>query len=104
MARRASPPTSVGPPQVRHRRLAATTRLAVRLLLHEPLAELGAAAVGVEAADEDVAVRRAVRVAGLADRHRGVAVDRQRAVLRLPRARLVLVLGPLADDRLAPDD
>ena len=52
----------------------------------EPLAELGAAALAIEAADEDVRVPLAIRVARLADRDRRLAVDRKRAVLRLPRA------------------
>ena len=53
-------------------------------MLHEPLGERAAAAVGVELEHEQVRERLAVVVAGLTGRHGPVAVDHQDLVRRLP--------------------
>src|SRR5829696_8964030 len=84
--------------------------LALRLgLAHVPLAELGAAAVGVEAEQEQVVVLVAdgavgVEVAAVAPGHRLVAGDQERAVGALVGPGLVAVLQPVGDDRLPPPD
>src|SRR5204863_3620643 len=76
-----------------------------RGLLHPPLAELARLALVVEPDDEHVAVGLAFeRVARLPDRYRGVAVDRDGPVLRLPAAGLVRAAQPVGDDRLAASD
>src|SRR4029453_97723 len=76
---------------------------------HVPLAELGAAAVGVEAEQEQVVVLVAdgavgVEVAAVAPGHRLVAGDQERAVGALVGPGLVAVLQPVGDDRLPPPD
>src|SRR5262245_53504653 len=84
--------------------------------LHEPLRELTATAVGIEAQGEAVVVDLADRPAGplgvgaSPDRHRAVTVDRERSVLRrvdpglvaTRRAGELALLAPGSDDRVAP--
>jgi hypothetical protein len=53
-------------------------------VLDEPLDELAAAPVGVEAQDEEVGEAPAVRILRLAGRNGAVAIDQQRCVGGLP--------------------
>src|SRR5437868_7489333 len=75
--------------------------------LHEPLPELHAAAVVVEADQEDVVVlrpRRPVRmeIATPPVRDGGIVLHRDRVVFGAPAPGLVGVLQPGTDDRIAP--
>src|SRR5918999_3250681 len=93
-------------PVAARRRPSAVLRLG---LAHVPLAELGAAAVGVEAEQEQVVVLVAdgavgVEVAAVAPGHRLVGGDQHRAVGALVGPGLVAVPQPVGDDRVPPPE
>src|SRR3712207_1070844 len=68
---------------------------------HEPLHELGASVLVVEAQRPQVPEEGAVRVARSPLGYRPLPLDYQGTVARLPSARFVLLLQPVGDDGLA---